>query len=237
LFPATHPQQHHDCCDPAARADDIRADVRVGISQRTVASYGGHSEAVQAINRLTGQGFPADRAAIVGRGLQPLEKATGRLSPKSVAARAATSGAIIGITVSWLLVVFDATSPMIATVWVAINGAILGGVIGAVVGLIGHVATRGRRHVTAISAVRAERYDVLVDADLAVRAAGFLGPTPPDPRAAQRAAPDRELDQAYMNMTASLTSAGPGTPPTRRRAPGPTPGGRLVPPTRRHARA
>ncbi len=101
-----------------ARPDDIGNDIRVGISQRTVVSYPWYADAAGAVERLRGEDFPVDRAAVAGRGLRPVEQATGRLSMESVAARAAISGAIVGALLGWLLGLFNVMTPRIADAWV-----------------------------------------------------------------------------------------------------------------------
>lgn len=55
----------------------------------------------------------------------------------------------------------------------------IGAVIGAVIGLIAHALSGGRRDFSSVSTVRAERYDVLAEADVAAemeRAIAELGP-------------------------------------------------------------
>jgi hypothetical protein len=59
------------------------------------------------------------------------------------------------------------------------RGLLIGAVIGAVIGLIAHALSGGRRDFSSVSTVRAERYDVLAEADVAAemeRAIAELGP-------------------------------------------------------------
>jgi hypothetical protein len=71
-------------------------------------------------------GFPADRAAVVGRGLTPTARVTGRLSSMDVCARGALSGVIVGFLAARLLTVFDVVTPAVSSFWPAVGGAILG---------------------------------------------------------------------------------------------------------------
>jgi F0F1-type ATP synthase assembly protein I len=173
-----------------ARPDDNGPDIRVGISQRTIASYPWYADATKAVDRLRGEDFPIDRAAVAGRGLQPVEQATGRVSMRSAAVRAAISGAIVGALIGWLLGLFTLVTPRIGGAWVIVVAAVLGAVLAAAVALIGYKATGGRRQVSALRAVRAEHYDVLVDADLADRAATLLRRAASRVRPLRRSAPD-----------------------------------------------
>jgi hypothetical protein len=48
-------------------------------------------------------------------------------------------------------------------------GVVIGGVIGANVGLVGHALTGGRRDFSSSKTLRAERYDLVADAEVAVK--------------------------------------------------------------------
>jgi hypothetical protein len=139
-----------------------------------VASYSTYAEAERAVDRLSDDGFPVQRIAIVGRGLHSVEQITGRLTMWGAAARGAGSGAILGLLFGWLFGLFDWVNPLISGLLLALYGAILGAVLGAVFGLIGHAMSGGRRDFSSISAMRADSYDLLVDVAVAADAAGRL---------------------------------------------------------------
>jgi uncharacterized membrane protein len=149
-------------------------DSRVGLARRVVASYSDYRGAEQAVQRLSDTEFPVEQAAIVGSGLTLVEKVTGRVSAATVAARSAMSGAVVGALLGWLLGLFDLMDPLVAALWLALYGAILGAVVGVVVGLLGYALTRGRRGFMTTGGVRAQRYDVTVDAESADRAVRVL---------------------------------------------------------------
>lgn len=162
---------------PMRRRTDARV---VGVARRTVASYRDYQDAERAVGRLAREDFPADQTMIVGCGLRFVERVTGRATALSVALRAAVAGAVVGAFTGWLLGIFNLVDPLVAAAWLAVNGALLGMVLGAVIGLISYVVTRGRRDFTAVAAIRAERYDVLTDAEIADRAVRLLQPAPPE---------------------------------------------------------
>lgn len=151
----------------------------VGVAQRTVASYPCYQDAERALQQLAGAQFPVDRTAIAGRGLSMEEKVTGTVTAAYAAARAGLTGAIVGALVGWLLDLFDVVDPLIAALWLALNSAVLGAVTGVLVGLAAHLAARGRRSFSTTSAIRADRYDIMVDGEVADRAAHLLHSAPP----------------------------------------------------------
>ena len=69
--------------------------------------------------------------------------------------------------------------PLVGAIVLAIWGVVIGGVIGVVLGLIGHVLSGGRRDFSSVSTVRAQRYDVLAEADVAQEAKRALAEIEP----------------------------------------------------------
>ncbi len=149
-------------------------DAHVSVARRVVASYDRYSDAELAMNRLAAMQFPVDRAMIVGRGLEVVEKVTGTVTPRIAAARGALFGLVSGALVGWFLGLFNVVDPLVASIWLAVNAALIGAVLGAAVSLLVYLVTRGRRTFISIAGTRAQSYDVLVDADLADRAARMI---------------------------------------------------------------
>jgi hypothetical protein len=147
---------------------------RTPTGQRVVASFGTYPEAERAVDYLSDRRFPVRQVAIVGRGLSSVEQVTGRLTVWGAAGRSALSGAIIGVLFGWLFGLFNWINPVISAFLVALYGLIFGAVVGAVFGLIGHAVTGGRRDFSSVAAMRADRYDVLVDAEVADEATHLL---------------------------------------------------------------
>ncbi|NUT46122.1 MAG: glycine zipper family protein [Saccharothrix sp.] len=139
-----------------------------------IGSYDTYAEAERAVDYLSDQRFPVERTAIAGRGLSTFEQVTGRLTAWRAAGQAALSGAVLGALFGWLFGLFDWINPLISGLLLALYGAIFGAVIGAVVGLIGYAMTGGRRDFSSVPSMRAERYEVLVDATDAAHAAQLL---------------------------------------------------------------
>jgi hypothetical protein len=145
--------------------------------RRIVASYSNYAEAERAVDRLADSGFPVERTSIVARGLRWEEQVTGRLRWIDAAIRGALSGAIVGFLVGWLFGVFDWFNPLISSAWLAFDGLWFGTLVGSLAGIIAHALMRGRRDFASVGAITADRYDVLVDAEVADEAERLLTTT------------------------------------------------------------
>jgi len=143
-------------------------------ARRTVASYSSYAEAERAVDFLSDRKFPVERTAIVGRDLEYVEEVTGRMSYGGAALRGALTGACVGFLVGWLFGLFDWFDPIVSAFWLAVDGLWFGAVVGALVGLLTHATLRGRRDFASIGAMRANRYDVLVDEEVAGEATRLL---------------------------------------------------------------
>lgn len=156
------------------RADNEHTDPRVGVARRSILARDDFGSAVRIVEQLTAAGLPEGSAAVVGAELRSPSRQRGRPSTADVTGRGALSGLLIGAAAGWLLRLVDLTSGSLSTWWLVINTAVLGAVLGAAVALLGYVITEGRRTFTADDPVRAGRYLVLVDADVADRAVRLL---------------------------------------------------------------
>lgn len=154
-------------------------------TKRVVASFPEYARAQHAVDALADRRFAVDRLAIVGAGLQSYEQITGRKGYGKAAAQGLVSGAVIGALIGWLLGLFSLVEPLVAAVVLAVWGIAIGGAIGILVGVVGHAMTGGRRDFSSIDTVRAERYDVLADEEVAEEAQRTLaevGPMPAESR-------------------------------------------------------
>ena len=69
---------------------------------------------------------------------------------------------------------WSASSPGPVWVGLILGGIAIGAAWGAVIGLIAYAATGGRRDFTSLTAIVAERYDVVADVEYAPRARELL---------------------------------------------------------------
>lgn len=146
--------------------------------RRVVASFTDYGDAERAVDRLSDQGFPVERAAIVARGLEYVEQVTGRVRWIDAALRGMFSGAVAGFLIGWLFGVFNWFDPVISSAVLALNGLWFGAIVGSLVGLVAHALQRGRRDFASVGGIRAERYDVLVDEEVADQAERVLRQAP-----------------------------------------------------------
>jgi hypothetical protein len=160
--------------------------------RRAIGSYPTYGEAERAVDHLSDQRFPVERTAIIGHDVRMVEQVIGRLNYGGAALRGAGAGAVTGALLGWLFGLFSWVQPLLASVTLALYGLVFGAVIGALLGMLMHALQRGRRDFAATRVMMPSRYEVVVDADLAVEAEQMLAawqghvrgqdPTAPEPR-------------------------------------------------------
>jgi hypothetical protein len=163
-----------------------RGPVQAGHARRVVASFESYAEAERAVDTLADRKFPVEKVTILGQGLQYVEQVVDRMTLAKAALRGAMTGALTGALIGWLFAVFDWFDPSIARLWLIVDGLWFGALVGAAFGLLSHALTGGRRDFTSLPALRAERYELLIDEDVADEAARLLdrsARTTPDPTA------------------------------------------------------
>ncbi|QDT15499.1 general stress protein [Alienimonas californiensis] len=140
--------------------------------QRVVGSYADYAAAQKAVDYLSDEKFPVEHVTIVGRGLKFVEQVTGRLNWGRAFLNGLASGAMTGLFIGLLLALFFPAVEEVDGVlvregfnWELILWATaIGSVFGAIFSLIGYAMTGGKRDFTSVGAMRAETYDVLIDA-------------------------------------------------------------------------
>lgn len=142
--------------------------------RRAVAAFDTYEQAQRAVDRLSDAGFPVERVAIVGQGLRYVEQVTGRLTTGRAALLGALQGAFIGGFLGLLAALIFTWDPNPAVPLIILYGLVIGAILGAVLGAVLHAATGGERDFTSTPAMQADRYDVMVDADVADRASELL---------------------------------------------------------------
>jgi hypothetical protein len=144
-------------------------------ARRTIASFDRYADAERAVDRLSDLGFPVERVAIIGQDLQTVEQVTGKMDYPRAAWRGAVSGLVPGALIGWIFGLFNWVNPLITAVLLALYGAIIGLVIGAIVGVIVYALQRGRRDFASVTVMRPQRFEVVVDDEVADEAARLLG--------------------------------------------------------------
>ena len=137
----------------------------------TVAVYLDYASAQRAVDYLSDNGFPVERAAIVGTDLRLVERVLGRMTIARAALAGAASGAWFGLFIGLLFALFTTRGWLL----VILTGLLIGAVWGAAFGATAHAMTGGQRDFTSSSHLVAERYAVTVTAEHADRARQMLG--------------------------------------------------------------
>lgn len=154
------------------RGIDSEATQRV--PRRLVATYGTYAEAQRAVDHLSDEGFPVERVSIVAEGLKFVEQVTGRVGYGQAALHGAGSGAFIGALFGLFLGLFSLVDPLVSALVLVLYGLIFGAILGAVLGLIFHALSGGLRDFSSVGGMEADRYDVMVDDEVAEEASRLI---------------------------------------------------------------
>ena len=143
-------------------------------ARRTVAAYTTYADAERAVDRLADLDFPVERVAIIGQDLETVEQVTGKLDYPTVAWRGAVSGAVPGALLGWIFGLFDWADPLVSAILLAFYGLLIGAVIGALIALIVYALQGGRRDFASVAFMRPQRFELVVDDEVADQAARLL---------------------------------------------------------------
>ncbi|MEA2249747.1 MAG: hypothetical protein QOH46_4276 [Solirubrobacteraceae bacterium] len=142
--------------------------------RRSVAVYADYADAQRAVDHLSDHGFPVERVAIVGHGLRYVEQVAGRMTTGTAALIGAAQGAALGALFGLGFGLIFTISPHPALPLLVLYGIVSGALLGALFGAVTHAATGGARDFTSVSGIRADRYEILVDEEVAGQAADLL---------------------------------------------------------------
>jgi uncharacterized protein YqgC (DUF456 family) len=112
--------------------------------------------------------------AIIGQDLQTVEQVTGKMDYPRAAWRGALSGAVPGALIGWIFGIFDLVNPLVAGLLLALYGLIIGAIIGAIIGVIIYALQGGRRDFASVVMMRPQRFEVVVDDEVADEALRLL---------------------------------------------------------------
>lgn len=135
-----------------------------------IADFTNHADASNYVDLLVKNDFPANAIAIIGSDLRTVERLRGKLTYARVALGGAATGAWIGLLYG-LLFGAQPTAATAEAATVAEAGSIMSAVvIGAGIGMLVNVLrfsfARNKRQYLSASSVVANRYDVIVPANL-----------------------------------------------------------------------
>jgi hypothetical protein len=142
--------------------------------RRSIAVYDDYADAQRAVDHLSDSDFPVERVTIVGQGLRYVEQISGRMTTGGAALIGAAQGAALGALFGLAFGLIFTIDPSPAIALLVLYGVVAGAILGAVFGAITHAATGGERDFTSVPAMQAERYEIVVDEDVADHAAELL---------------------------------------------------------------
>lgn len=142
--------------------------------RRSIGVYDDYASAQRAVDHLSDHGFPVERVAIVGHGLHYVEQVSGRMTTGTAALIGAAQGAALGALFGLGFGLIFTISPHPALPLLVLYGIVSGALLGALFGAVTHAATGGGRDFTSVSGIHADRYEVMVDEEVADRAAELL---------------------------------------------------------------
>lgn len=143
---------------------------------KSLGVFDGYPEAQRVVDYLSDNDFEVRNLAIVGTDLKSVERVTGRLTRRKVAAAGAASGFWMGLFVGIAFALFSRQGQ----IGFLLTTPVLGAVFGLVWGQLGFTAiTRGgTRDFASVSQVIATRYEVLVEHRFAEAARALIATMP-----------------------------------------------------------
>jgi hypothetical protein len=125
-----------------------------------VGTYDSYEAAQRAVDYLSDHEFPVEHITIVGKELRLVERVVGRLTTGKAASMGASGGALWGLFVGAMIMLFAATEGGTA-VLLPVFSAAFGAILGAVMGGVGHAMTGGRRDFSSRTSVVPTSYEIL----------------------------------------------------------------------------
>lgn len=123
-----------------------------------IGTYPTYEKAQAAVDYLSDNEFPVQNVTIVGSNLRLVEQVTGRLTRSRLVSAGALSGAMWGLFMGALILLFAGQN---VSYVVPVVGAIIGAIVGALSGLVGYAATGGKRDFTSNTGVVATSYELV----------------------------------------------------------------------------
>jgi hypothetical protein len=137
-----------------------------------IGTYPTYTKAQEAVDYLSDNEFPVQNVAIIGTDLRLVEQVTGRLTRGRVIKAAAATGALWGLFMGSLVLLFGGDN---VSIIVPIITALIGAGFGAGSGMLAYSATGGKRDFTSSSGVVATSYELICAANVAEDARNLLG--------------------------------------------------------------
>jgi hypothetical protein len=126
-----------------------------------VGTYDSYEGAQRAVDYLADHEFPVEHITIVGKELRLVERVVGRLTTRKAAGMGASGGALWGLFIGAMIMLFASTQNDGAAVLLPVFSAAFGAALGAVTGGVGHAMTGGQRDFSSRTSVVPTSYEIL----------------------------------------------------------------------------
>lgn len=138
-----------------------------------VGSYDSYEAAQRAVDYLSDNQFPVEHITIVGKELRLVERVVGRLTTGKAAGMGAGGGALWGLFIGAMIMLF-ASSEGGGAALLPVFSAAFGAGLGAAMGGVGHAMSGGRRDFSSRTSVVPTSYEVLCQHQHAEEARNLL---------------------------------------------------------------
>ena len=125
-----------------------------------VGTYASYAAAQQAVDYLSDQHFPVQHLTIVGKELRLVERVVGRMTTGRAAKVGASGGALWGLFIGVMIMLFAANDDGLLLVLPLLSAA-FGAVLGAITAGVGHSMTGGHRDFASTTSVVPTSYEIL----------------------------------------------------------------------------
>jgi hypothetical protein len=142
--------------------------------RRAVAAFADYTDALRAAEYLTDNGIPPGSVRIVGQGVRTAEQVAATTSMARGGLLGAVQGAIVGALFGLLMGMTFGYEPDASLPLLFLDGLFWGAVLGGILGTILSPALGVRWTRAPAPGLAAERYDIVVDADVAPQAEQLL---------------------------------------------------------------
>jgi len=137
-----------------------------------IGTYPTYAKAQEAVDYLSDHEFAVENVTIVGTDLRLVEQVTGRLTRGKVIGAAALTGALWGLFIGTVVMLFGGSE---VSLLLPLLTALVGAAFGAGSGWAAYAATGGKRDFTSNTGVVARSYEVVCKAAVAEDARNLLG--------------------------------------------------------------
>ena len=142
--------------------------------RRTVAAFADYTDALRTAEYLTDKGIPPGKVRIVGQGVRTAEQVAATLSSGRAGLLGSIQGGLIGALFGLLMGLAFGYEPDVTLPLLFLYGMIWGAVLGGILGTLLYAGIGARWTPAPVPALAAERYEIVVDADVAAQAERLL---------------------------------------------------------------